>query len=89
MQGAPYLGEGSPADQQKVIRSLQRFMRPPDIRAALARFSRDSRGRSIEWIVAAAEAENTSSKPLKLPDDGLIQLHVELAGVWTSSPIAN
>lgn len=81
MHNTPYLGEVSSADQRRMIRFLQRFMKPGDSRAALARFSRDSRGRSIEWIVAAAETEGTPSKTLRLADAGLIQLLVELAGV--------
>ncbi|WIM87431.1 DEAD/DEAH box helicase [Candidatus Mycobacterium wuenschmannii] len=51
-----------------------------DAREALARFSRDSRGRSIEWIVAAAEWEDDPPETLHLPDDELIPLLVELAG---------
>lgn len=81
MHNTPYLGEVSSADQRRMIRFLQRFMQPGHSRAALARFSRDSRGRSIEWIVAAAETEGTPSKTLRLADAGLIQLLVELAGV--------
>lgn len=81
MKTAPYLGEVSPADQRWMMRFLQRFMLPADTRAVLARFSRDSRGRSIEWIVAAAEFEGTPSKTQRLADAGLIQLLVELAGV--------
>jgi hypothetical protein len=78
---APYPGEVSRKDQDRMIRFLKRFMTARDTRAALARFSRDSRGRSIEWIVAAAEWEGNPPKTLHLPDDSLITLLVELAGI--------
>ena len=64
-----------------MIRFLKRFMTPRDTRATLARFSKDSRGRSIEWIVAAAESEGNPPKTPQLPDDRLITLLVELASV--------
>ena len=76
---APYPGEVGRKDQDRMIRFLKSFMTPRDARAALARFSRDSRGRSIEWIVAAAEWEGNPPKTLHLPDASLITLLVELA----------
>lgn len=79
MAVAPYQGEVSRKDQERMIRFLKGFMTARDTRAALARFSRGSRGRSIEWIVAAAEYEGNPPRTLQLPDDSLIRLLVELA----------
>lgn len=80
MAVVPYQGEVSRKDQERMIRFLKSFMTARDTRAALARFSRDSRGRSIEWIVAATESEGNPSKALQLPGDSLITLLVEFAG---------
>ena len=81
MDGTPHPGEVSRKDPDRMIRFLKGFMTSRDARAALARVSRDSRGRSIEWIVAAAEWEGDPQKTLQLPDESLIALLVELAGV--------
>ncbi|MCV7281684.1 DEAD/DEAH box helicase [Mycolicibacterium flavescens] len=67
-------------EQAKMVRFLQRTLAPREARAALARFSTDSRGRSIEWIVAAAERKTPPPKTLRLSDDGVYELLVELAG---------
>lgn len=67
-------------DQAKMIRFLQRTLTPREVRDALSRFSTDSRGRSIEWIVAAAERTTAPSRTLRLPDDSVYELLVELAG---------
>lgn len=67
-------------EQAKMVRFLQRTLTPREARSALARFSSDSRGRSIEWIVAAAERKASPSRSLRLPDDGVYELLVELAG---------
>ena len=67
-------------ERAKMVRFLQRIITPREARAALARFSSDSRGRSIEWIVAAAERKTPPPKTLRLPDDGVYELLVELAG---------
>ena len=64
MDETPYPGEVGRKDQDRMIRFLKGFMTPRDTRAALARFARNSRGRSIEWIVAAAEWEGNPQKPL-------------------------
>lgn len=80
MDSSPYPGEVSREDQDRMIRFLKRIMTPRDTRAALARFSRYSRGRSIEWIVAAAEFEGNPPKTLQLPDNSLVTLLVEMAG---------
>jgi DNA repair protein RadD len=81
MNAAPYPGEVSRKDQDRMIRFLKGFITPRDTRVTLARFSKESRGRSIEWIVAAAEWEGNPPKTLQLPDDSLVTLLVELAGV--------
>jgi DNA repair protein RadD len=81
MNAAPYPGEVSRKDQDRMIRFLKGFITPRDTRATLARFSKESWGRSIEWIVAAAEWEGNPPKTLQLPDDSLVTLLVELAGV--------
>lgn len=73
-------GELSSRDQAKMTRLLQRTLTPREAREVLSRFSTDSRGRSIEWIVAAAEREAAPSKSLRLPDDSVYQLLIELAG---------
>lgn len=75
-----YPGEVGQRDQRRMTRRLQQIMTAADAREALARFSRDSRGRSIESIVAAAEHDGTPPPHLKLSDDQLIELLVELAG---------
>lgn len=80
MEPEPYPGEVSQRDQRKMIRFLERLLEPRDLRAAISRFSQDSRGRSIEWIVAAAEHDSTPRSTLRLPDDSLATLLVELAG---------
>ena len=80
MDDAAYPGDISREDQGRMIRFLERTLTPQESRAAIARFSSDSRGRSIEWIVAAAERETTPPKTLRLPDDSLATLLVELAG---------
>lgn len=77
-QGCP--GEVCQRDQRRITRRLKQILTPADAREALARFSRDSRGRSIESIVAAAEHDGTPPPHLELTDDQLIQLLVELAG---------
>lgn len=74
-------GEVSRKDQDRMIRYLRGIMTPGETRDALARFCRDSRRRSIEWIVAAAEGQGTPPDDLQLRDDFLIKLLVELAGV--------
>lgn len=73
-------GELTDRDRAKMIRFLQRTVTPREARDALSRFSTDSRGRSIEWIVAAAEQEKAPPKSLRLPDDSVYELLVELAG---------
>ncbi|KHO22984.1 DEAD/DEAH box helicase [Mycolicibacterium setense] len=75
-----YPGDVGRSDQIRMIRFLERTLTPAQTRAAIARFSSDSRGRSIEWIVAAAEQESAPRKTLKLPDASLAKLLVELAG---------
>jgi DNA repair protein RadD len=80
MSTAAGAGEVSQRDQRRMIRFLNGFMTARDAREALARFSRDSRGRSIEWIVAAAEWEGNPPEKLQLNDESLIELLVELAG---------
>jgi superfamily II DNA or RNA helicase len=80
MDEAVYPGDVSRKDQGRMTRFLERTLTPEEARAALARFSSDSRGRSIEWIVAAAERETTPPKTLRLPDDSVVELLVELAG---------
>lgn len=77
-QGCP--GEVCQRDQRRITRRLKQILTSADAREALARFSRDSRGRSIESIVAAAEYDGTPPPHLELTDDQLIQLLVELAG---------
>jgi len=73
-------GDISVKDQAKMVRFLQRTLTPREARDALSRFSTDSRGRSIEWIVAAAERKTAPPKSLRLPDDSVYELLVELAG---------
>jgi len=80
MDEAVYPGDVSRKDQDRMIRFLGRTLSPREARAALARFSSDSRGRSIEWIVAAAERKTTPPKTLRLSDDSLVELLVGLAG---------
>jgi superfamily II DNA or RNA helicase len=80
MKTPTHPGEVSPRDQQRMVNRLQQIMTTRDAREALARFSTDSRGRSIEWIVAAAEHAGNPSRNLTLSDDDLIGLLVELAG---------
>lgn len=75
-----YPGDVGRQDQRRMIRFLGRTLKPQEARTALLRFSTDSRGRSIEWIVAAAERETTPPKTLRLPDEDLVELLVELAG---------
>ncbi|WP_131810931.1 DEAD/DEAH box helicase [Mycolicibacterium monacense] len=70
----------SQRDQRRMIARLKEIMSAREAREALTRVSRDSRGRSIEWIVAAAETQGTPSQGLKLADQDLISLLVELAG---------
>lgn len=77
---AVYPGDVSRRDQLRMIRFLERTFTPQETRSALARFSSDSRGRSIEWIVAAAEHEATPPRTLRLPNEDLAALLVELAG---------
>lgn len=67
-------------DQRRMARYLKGFMTPSETRAAISRFSRDSRGRSIEWIIAAAENDGVAPSRLRLADDRLLTLLVELAG---------
>lgn len=73
-------GDVSRKDQLRMIRFLERTLTPQEIRSAVKRFSTDSRGRSIEWIVAAAEREKTPPSTLRLPNDDLAGLLVEIAG---------
>ena len=73
-------GDISSRDAARMSRLLQRTLTPREAREALSRFSSDSRGRSIEWIVAAAERETAPPKSLRLTDDDVIELLVELAG---------
>ena len=80
MDESVYPGDVSRQDQTRMIRFLKKTLSPREARAALARFSSDSRGRSIEWIVAAAERDSAPPKTLRLPDDGVFELLVELAG---------
>ena len=80
MTAPTHPGEVSHRDQRRMIRRLQQMLTAREARAALARFSKDSRGRSIEWIVAAAEYDGTPPPSLQLSDDSLIRLLVELAG---------
>ena len=77
---AVHPGDVSQRDRRKMTAYLKRTLTPQEARAALARFSSDSRGRSIEWIVAAAERNSAPPKSLRLPDDSVIDLLVELAG---------
>lgn len=63
-----------------MARYLKAFMTTDEIRGAISRFSRDTRGRSIEWIIAAAECDDDVPIRLQLADDRLISLLVELAG---------
>jgi hypothetical protein len=81
MGSTRYPDEVAPGNQRQMIRLLTRYLHPNDARAALARMSPDGRGRSLEWIVAAAESDSMPTRSLKLADDGLIELLVELAGV--------
>jgi len=74
------VGDMNRRDQAKMMRFIQRTLSPSEARAALARFSSDSRGRSIEWIVAAAERRTAPPKSLRLPDESVVELLVELAG---------
>lgn len=80
MTATSNLSDLSRREQAKMVRFLQRTLTPREARAALARFSSDSRGRSIEWIVAAAERKTPPPKTLRLSDDGVYELLVELAG---------
>lgn len=73
-------GEVQVADSGTAARLLERVMKPEEVRAALARFSGGDSFRSIEWIVAAAEHQGKPSPNLRLPDSGLIELLVEIAG---------
>ena len=75
-----YSGEVAAEEQRAVVRLLERVMTPHDARDALTRFSGGSSRRSIEWIVAATEREGSFSNSLRLPDDRLISLLVEVAG---------
>ena len=59
---------------------LETFLKPRETRAAITRLSNSSRGQSIEWIIAAAEFEESPSPKLKLPDERLIPLLIDLAG---------
>lgn len=77
----PYPGFVSPRDHQRMVRFLERTLTPREARNALSRFSSDSRGRSIEWIVAAAEYEKAPRSTLRLTDEEVFRLLVELAGV--------
>ncbi len=76
-----YPGYVSPRDHRRMVRFLERTLTPKEARNALTRFSSDSRGRSIEWIVAAAEHEKAPRSTLRLPDEEVFRLLVELAGV--------
>lgn len=80
LKQSPTPGEISLQDQRRMARYLKSFMTARQARAALSRFSRDTRGRSIEWIIAAAECEQDAPPRLQLDDDRLIALLVELAG---------
>ena len=73
-------GEVNLQDQQRMARYLRLFMTASETRAAISRVSRDTRGRSIEWIIAAAECDEDAPPRLQLADDRLITLLVELAG---------
>lgn len=81
MTAIKYQGEVSPSDRRRMIKFLRDFMTARETRAALSRFSKTGRGRSIESIIAAAESEDTARASLLLDDDELIPLLVELAGV--------
>lgn len=80
MDDVVYPGDVSGKDRAKMVRFLERTLSSQEARAALGRFSSDTRGRSLEWIVAAAEHDTAPPKTLRLADDDVIQLLVELAG---------
>ncbi len=80
MTPSAHPGEVTRGDQRRMIRRLQQMLTTREARDALARFSKDSRGRSIEWIVAAAEYDGSPPRGLQLSDDDLIRLLVELTG---------
>lgn len=80
MDEVVYPGDVSRSDRARMIRYLERKLSPHEARAALARYSSDSRGRSIEWVVAAAEHTTAPPKSLRLPDNSIVRLLVELAG---------
>lgn len=73
-------GEVSPAERRRMARHLGRFMTARDTRFAIARISHSNRGQSIESIIAAAEAGDSPSAHLQLPEARLIPLLLELAG---------
>ena len=73
-------GELSEADRQFAIALLQNVMKPREVRDALVRFSGGTSNKSIELIVAAAEHAGNPSQSLKLPDQSLIQLLMDVAG---------
>ena len=66
-------GEVSRLDQHRMARYLKKFAAPRDTRAAHLRFSKNTPGRSIEWIIAAAERRNPTAR-MQLPDDWLLSL---------------
>ena len=63
-----------------MIQYLETFLKPREARAAIARLSNSTRGQSIEWIIAAAQLDEGPSPNLKLPDQRLIPLLIDLAG---------
>ena len=73
-------GELSDSDRQMAIVFLRCILTPREVRDALVRFSGGSASKSIEWIVAAAEHTGEPSQSLKLPDESLFSLLVDVAG---------
>ena len=77
---SPVPGEVSLKDRHKMANFLGTFMKPRDTREAISRISNSNRGQSIEWIIAAAELEEDPTPKLKLADERLIPLLIDLAG---------